>query len=383
MPTSAGKNLIYRLALPFLAPAVPPHPVLLQDNRPVVMQKKLTRIIRRNHISGGAIAFRSGSEQAVLYTIPFHTETQPGNQIYYRVASITKMATALVAAVLIDRGILDPDRPVSALLPGSSDIPELQGICISELLSHTSGLTDPSGLENKLLLRVPLRAAVSGCRRPDKSFCYSNLGFGIIGCVFESLLGLPVEQIFQEYLFRPLNLDATLSGITLDINKIMPVKRILPWHENECIKVTKLGMIPMKEADPSLHYGYTAGSMYITLQSLIRLTECIRDKGMPLLSGRYSGYMKRKQASYGPISPTLSYGKGLLIIRDRRISGSVIYGHQGFAYGCVDGAFWEESTGNIVVSLNGGCSEARVGRLGIVNRDLCRFAFREEIPSWK
>jgi hypothetical protein len=72
-----------------------------------------------------------------------------------------------------------------------------------------------------------------------------------------------------------------------------------------------------------------------------------------------------------------------LIIRDRRISPHTVYGHQGFAYGCVDGAFWEDGTGNIMISLNGGASEARSGRLGILNLELCRWAFREEIPEWK
>ena len=123
--------------------------------------------------------------------------------------------------------------------------------------------------------------------------------------------------------------------------------------------------------------------MYTDLPSLTRLVCCIRDGGDPLLSRQYSGYMKKEVSSYGSLSPTLAYGSGLLIIRDRRISDAPVFGHQGFAYGCVDGAFWEETTGNIIISLNGGCSEARTGRLGIANLDLCRWTFRKEMPQWK
>jgi hypothetical protein len=47
-----------------------------------------------------------------------------------------------------------------------------------------------------------------------------------------------------------------------------------------------------------------------------------------------------------------------------------LYGHQGFAYGAAQGAFYEESTGNGFVFLNGGASEARRGHLALVNRDL-------------
>lgn len=383
MPTSRGKNVLYRLSLPFLSPALPVNPVLFTEGRELTYKGSFVRIVRRNHITGGAFAFSSEKEQAFVFTKAVHDAKAQDKHTYYRVASITKMATALTAVILMDQGILDPQKSVSDIIPDGRKIPELDGILIGDLLSHTSGLVDPPGLEKMLTDRVPLREAVTGCRKSDKSFRYSNLGYGIVGCVFESLLGIPVEKIFRDFLFTPLALDATLSGATLVPNSIMPVKRILPWRRENAVTVTPLGMIPLVNADPDYHFGYTAGSMYITLPSLVRLTECIRDNGFPFVSGEYSYYMKKETARYGSISPTLAYGHGLLIIRDKSISSSAIFGHQGFAYGCVDGAFWEESTGNIVVSLNGGCSEARTGRLGIANRDLCRYAFRKEIPSWK
>ena len=73
----------------------------------------------------------------------------------------------------------------------------------------------------------------------------------------------------------------------------------------------------------------------------------------------------------------------MLFIRDPALSSGRIVGHQGFAYGCADGAFFEEDTGRILITLNGGASEARQGRLGLLNRDLLRFAFKKEVPSWK
>lgn len=383
MPTSRGKNLLYRLSLPYLSPSVPADPVIFAEGRPLANRDSLVRIVRKNHITGGAFAFCSDTEHASVFTKSFHTAMVQDVHTYYRVASITKMATALTAVILMDCGILDPQEKITDILPDGNKMPALDGILIGDLLSHTSGLTDPPGLEKMLLDRAPLGKASAGCRRTDGSFRYSNLGFGIIGCVFEALLGIPVDQVFRDTLFRPLGLDATLSGASLDENLIMPVKRIHPWRNDGCMTVTPLGKVPLDKADPEYHYGYTAGSMYITLPSLVRLTECIRDGGFPLVSGRYSDYMKEETARYGSISPSLSYGHGMLIIRDRSISSGPVFGHQGFAYGCVDGAFWEERTGSIIVSLNGGCSEARTGRLGIANRDLCRYAFIEEIPAWK
>ena len=92
--------------------------------------------------------------------------------------------------------------------------------------------------------------------------------------------------------------------------------------------------------------------------------------------------MLREHAAYGKISPTLTYGYGILRIQDPSISDSVLLGHQGFAYGCADGAFWEEGSGRMVIFLNGGASEARKGRLGSCNYDILKWALRKEMPAW-
>ena len=385
MPTTKAKNILYRLALPFCSPSVPADPIAASEGHALQYAGILSSCIRRNHISGGAISLLSGSETASVCTKAVHTDLIPSRETYFRVASITKMATALLAIRLVDLGILDPEAPVSVLLPDGEKVPELKGIRITHLLTHTSGLSDPPNLEKCLNESRPYPEALSGCRchEPGAVFRYSNLGFGLMGSVFESVLNRPLGEIYRDYLFEPLKMNATLEACSLPENKIMPVIRMLPYREGSALRVTPLGRIPLSSPDPLHHFGHTAGSMYADLPSLVRLACCIRDGGSSLLSARYHGLMQKQVSSYGSLSPTLSYGTGLLLVRDQRISDSVVYGHQGFAYGCVDGVFWEESSGNIMVSLNGGCSEARNGRFGIANLNLCEWAFRKELPAWK
>ena len=122
--------------------------------------------------------------------------------------------------------------------------------------------------------------------------------------------------------------------------------------------------------------------MYIDIMSLQTMYHVLMRNESGFLSLHALSEMKTEHAYYGKISPSLSYGLGLLIIRDPALSEGRILGHQGFAYGCVDGAFWEENTGRLLITLNGGCSEARSGRLGLSNRDLMHGAFRKELPSW-
>lgn len=387
MPTSRFKNFVYRIALPFFVPSVPAGPAVFQEGHPLSEAESLFKSVRRNHITGGAFWIQSKTGNTSVFTKAVHTDLVPDKHTYFRVASITKMATAFLTVRLMDQGLLDPQMPVAEILPDGKTAPELRDVLICHLLSHTSGLMDPKNYEQLLYDQLPYVKAISGCRvsEPGVSFRYSNLGYGLIGCIFEALLNKPLGKIFDEYLFQPLEMNATLEGCSLSDKQIMPIVRIrMLFNKAENgLRVTRLGRIPLEKPDPLIHYGHTAGSMYTDLPSLAKMTCVIRDGGTPLLSPQYAGYMKKETASYGSVSPTLSYGSGLLLIRDSRISSGVVYGHQGFAYGCVDGAFWEETTGNVMISLNGGCSEARMGRLGTANFELCRWAFRKELPLWK
>ena len=244
---------------------------------------------------------------------------------------------------------------------------------------------DPPTLEKDLEAGKSISEVVRGMRvaSPGKFFRYSNLGFGLIGCMLEAVSGRPLGKLFNEKLFEPLNMNATLEGCSLPPEKIMPVIRVLPYHPESGLTVTPLGKIPLDHPDPLRHYGHTAGSMYTDIDSLRKMLLCIRDGGAPLLSSESVSLMIQQHASYGTLSPGLAYGLGLLIIRDPALSSGRILGHQGFAYGCADGAFWEEDSGRVMIILNGGCSEARTGRLGLCNRDMLRWAFRKELPQWE
>lgn len=360
MPTSPMKNLVYRAALPFLAPG----------GRDDIEASGLRdaagyrRILRRHHVMGSSLLLADGDRQAVAYC-------GCGPETMFRVASITKTATALVTLKLCDEGRLALDQPVLELLPQRADA--LEGVTVRQLLCHTSGLRDGSG---EVLARGGTYAeALSRRGAPGEAMAYCNLGFGLLGCVIEAATGLSVEEAFQDRLFRPLGMRATLSGASLDEARIMPVYRVLPYRR-EPVTVTDLGRRPLGGPDPLRHFGHTAGAMYTDAASLTRLLRAVWPGGY--LSEAAAREMRAVQAS----TPERVYGLGLVLLDRPELSPRRLLGHQGFAYGCVDGAFVEEGTGRQVIFLNGGASEARAGRLGLVNRDVLRWALNEEMPSW-
>ena len=384
MPTTRLKNTLYRFLLPFCAPGCGMHPVSGLSGHRIIYLRTFSRLIRRHHVLGSASLLSSGNHSALLFTSssnPCHTAFP---ETYFRVASITKIATAILVMRLADLGYLSPEDDAGSFFSDKDAQSALSGISLFHLLSHTSGLVDPPDLESRLENGVPFTCLFPAVRHdsPGRSFHYSNLGFGIVGSILESVLDKPLGEIYRQHLFGPLQMNATLEGCTLPPDRIMPVSRVLPWHKEKDLILTPLGSHPLRCPDPLRHYGHSAGSMYTDIRSLEKLLHVLTDDSSGFLSFHSGSLMKRTFSSYGSLSPTLSYGLGLLRIDDPFISDSPVYGHQGFAYGCADGAFWEESTGRILIFLNGGCSEARNGRLGTANRDFLRWAFRKELPSW-
>lgn len=384
MPTTKLKNTAYRLMLPLLAPSSGRHPVSSLSGHPIRYLHSFEYLIRRHHVLGSSVLLASDGITALICTSSADPRHLSAPDSFYRVASITKTATSLLTMRLCDDRILDQDCPVGSYFafPALHDM--LDGITLRHLLSHTSGLIDPPGLESFLEKGIPFTEILPQARqyKPGSSFHYSNLGFGLIGSIMEAATGQPVGKLFRDCLFSPLGMKATLEGCLLPPEKIMPVSRVLPYRPGHDLILTRLGSVPLTEPDPLRHYGHTAGSMYTDIFSLHKLLDVLITNSEHFLPDHLIRDLCSEHASYGKLSPSLSYGYGLLRINDPSVSDSTVLGHQGFAYGCADGAFWEQDTGRVMIILNGGSSEARTGRLGLLNRDLLRWSFRKELPSW-
>ena len=280
MPTTKAKNMLYRVLLPFFAPRSGARPVTLFSGHKIMDPKTFVHLVKKHHILGSSTLLESGNDSLLICTSsssPFH-EARPDS--VYRVASITKTATAVLTMHLAEHHVLNLDKPVSDLFLSDAARIVLEGITLRHLLSHTSGLTDPPDLETGLENGRPFTDFVSVARRfpPGQAFHYSNLGFGLIGCVMETVLNEPVGKIFEEHLFRPLEMNATLEGNQIPRNLIMPVSRILPYHKGSDMILTRLGSVPLKNADPLRHYGHTAGSMYTDIFSLRTLFHVLTGK---------------------------------------------------------------------------------------------------------
>lgn len=386
MPSTPLKNFLYRAALPFAAPN--PHKQMkhIESGKALTHLPYYEHLLVKHHVLGASLLLSDGQHTAQVHTSTYSPRHIATEDTLFRVASITKMATALVSLMCVDEGLFTLDSAIRPLLPDTPHSHILEGMTVRHLLSHTSGLQDLPAMDKALRDGESYDSVLAAegivIGKPGEKMEYCNFGFGLLGCLLENITGMCISDLFRVKLFETLGMCATLDASTLDESTIMPISRVLPYKKGNDVTITKLGRIPLSHPDPLHHFGHTAGAMYTDAPSLAKLLDLIGKDGIfdgkRLVSAEMMHEMTRVQAS----TPTRTYGLGLVLLNRPAISDKLLLGHQGFAYGCVDGAFVEAGTGRKVIFLNGGASEAREGKLGQVNKDVLTWAFRKEFPTW-
>jgi CubicO group peptidase (beta-lactamase class C family) len=136
----------------------------------------------------------------------------------FDLASVTKVvATTAMAMILYERGLLDLEAPVSAIVPEFVELSEgdddrRRQVTLRMLLAHNSGLP----AYDRLFLRATTRedllraafatplTAVPGARAE-----YSDIGFIILGVVLERLSDETLDSSCQREVFGPLGMSQT------------------------------------------------------------------------------------------------------------------------------------------------------------------------------
>jgi CubicO group peptidase (beta-lactamase class C family) len=136
----------------------------------------------------------------------------------FEAASISKAIAAYAALALVERGVLSLDEPVHNYLsrPWLPPSAYAEQITLRQLLTHTSGLTNQVNPVDKSIIFPP-----------GERYEYSGVGFIYLQEVMEQVTGKSLEQIAQELVFEPLEMD---SSSYVNTPKIMP--RLAYGHIN-------------------------------------------------------------------------------------------------------------------------------------------------------
>ncbi len=142
----------------------------------------------------------------------------------FRIASISKTVTAIVALRLIDQGVLVLDDPVGDLVVQHLGLaqfdPDVSRITLRNLLSHTAGFPDHSSTFFNNGATSCVDAAMQGLASSvagPSGYNYSNMSFCVLGLLIEAVTGKTYEQVAYEQLLTPLGISGMRITSTYDL----------------------------------------------------------------------------------------------------------------------------------------------------------------------
>jgi CubicO group peptidase (beta-lactamase class C family) len=189
-------------------------------------ERFVTSYAEKNNFSGSILIQKNGRTtyarsfgfSNLKFNVPNTNETK------YKVASITKLFTAVLILQLQEQGRIDLNSTIKTYLPDYSGAAS-DKVTVNQLLTHTSGIenfdkvkTAKEAIENGLpVYQTPyssnelVRRFCSGplVNMPGKVFDYNNADYIILGKIIERLSGDTYEGVLTKRILQPLKLTNT------------------------------------------------------------------------------------------------------------------------------------------------------------------------------
>lgn len=300
---------------------------------------------------------------------------------HFRIASVTKMVSAIGALQLVERGDLTLDGDIAEIFPFDMRNPYYPDtpITLRQIMTHTASLKDDyhykKATDGEITL---LRHVMDGNytqnnyfrREPGTKSDYSNFGGGLLGSIIEELSGFTIDEYMQLNVFSPLGITAGYHTPCLPEGTY--VARVYNTES------TGMTLDPMAKEDehwdpePELNYVHTAGAMLISAEGLAKILIALAGDGsvdgVQILAPETVQAMRTRQDNIGSVTCDSGRGLNLNIITDRLVRGRTLYGHQGKAYGMICAAYFDPNDQTGVVLLTNGCDTSTVDTVARIAR---------------
>ncbi len=186
---------------------------------PAAMAAQESEVIRQEPLATVRVAFDETGVLAVETsgTADLATKRPVTANDPVRVASISKLVTAIAVMRLVEQGTLDLDADVSDILGWSLRNPAYPEapITLRLLLSHRSSLTDnidyvlPLDADMQNVLADP--KAWDAAHPPGAYFRYTNFNCPVIAAVIERATGDRFDRLVDRLVLKPLSIDACFN----------------------------------------------------------------------------------------------------------------------------------------------------------------------------
>lgn len=269
-----------------------------------------------------------------------------------RIASVSKMFTAVVVLQLVEEGRLALDEPVATWLPDT--VPGGSRVTVRHLLQHTSGIYDY--LEDRRLIGdmhrdpgyewAPEELVNYAARFPQRAigrWDYSSTNYVVLGMLVEKVTGEPLALQVRQRIFEPLGMQ---SAAFLPYDPA-PAQLARGYsYENDL-------------TGSSMSFGFATANLAMTAADLERFGRALFTE--ELLRAETREQMLRFVSGRGQYDmPALAYGMGVMRNRlaigtaasgeQRPDNANLVLGHIG-GYGGFRSALWYAPDSGVVIAV--------------------------------
>jgi len=367
------------------------------------LQQQLTAIAQQRGIIGmSVVAACDGQvtdavhvgQRSLAQGLPVNDATR------YRIASISKLVTAIGLMRLHEQGAFQLDADVSPALGFNLRNPAFPNTAITYrmLLTHRASVQDGTGYSNFLTatyssappppiqqLLVPGGSSYTAnmwrTEAPGTYYNYSNVAFGLIGTLIEALSGQRFDQYMREQVLLPMGINGSYNVQDLD-----DIAQLSVLYRNSAPQSDNFNGVMPPAPDLS---GYAIGSngLFFAPQGGLRCSalELMRVATMLLNDGTIDGTTVLQPATvqamlanewtwngsngnnyYGLFR---SWGLGVHRITaqaggDVVFPGTLMYGHAGEAYGLISDIYFDPQSRFALVFISNGYTPGNSYALG-------------------
>ena len=297
-------------------------------------------IMKKWTIAGASIAISKDGKLVYAKGFGFadtadSIQTQPYNK--FRIASISKLVTAVTIMKLVEEGrlslddkVFGPDGILNDSIYCNPKDKRVFDITVAHLLSHEGGWSQRWGdqmfmpsvvaAQMKTNLPVDTRTIVRfalGKRlhfTPGTGRSYSNLGYSILGLVIEKIGGMPYSEFCQTTILEPLGIYDMMPARNLPENKAaFEVTYYEPAGMPLKLSVYGTGeLVPVRYGGNDIETLGAAGSWLATAPDLMRLLLAVDgfNYNEDLLNEQSVSFMTNVNNNFAPVGWKTTYIDG-------------------------------------------------------------------------
>jgi CubicO group peptidase (beta-lactamase class C family) len=251
----------------------------------------------------------------------------------FDLASVTKVvATTPMAMLLYERGLLDLDAPLAAIVPefisDAGKDPRRREVTLRMLLAHSSGLP----AYEKLFLKAHTRdqflerafntplAAPPGTRAE-----YSDIGFIILGIALEHIADESLGCFCQREVFAPLGMTSTTFNPPIEIRGDIP-----PTVDDRTFR-RRIIQGEVQDENASVLGGVAAhAGLFSTAADLARFAYAMLNAGRPILRPETVALFTRRESAPTGTSRALGWDTPSVPSQSGKHFSQQSYGHLGY-----------------------------------------------------